>query len=127
MNAIHRSREPETVLGRAFSPWRGRVGKSTTAIDLGTALAAMGERVLRIDLDARRRIPDRAWHRSQISRQVTTCWLENARCETSSSGQQCTPIAPRAMDLLGVRLEISGTTTAINCATRFGPMANPRP
>ena len=115
MNAIHPlDREPETgarprVL--AMANQKGGVGKSTTAINLGTALAAIGERVLIIDLDPQ----GNASTGLGIDRKsrVTSSYdmLVGERALRDVIIPTAVPrlfIAPSTMDLLGVELEISG-------------------
>ena len=90
---------------------KGGVGKTTTAINLGTALAAIGERVLIIDLDPQ----GNASTGLGIDRKSRTSSSYDALVGERSLAQIITPtavprlfIAPSTMDLLGVELEISG-------------------
>jgi chromosome partitioning protein len=90
---------------------KGGVGKTTTAINLGTALAAIGERVLIIDLDPQ----GNASTGLGIDRKSRTSSTYDALVGERTLAQIVTPtavprlfIAPSTMDLLGVELEISG-------------------
>ena len=90
---------------------KGGVGKTTTAINLGTALAAIGERVLIIDLDPQ----GNASTGLGIDRKSRASSTYDALVGERSLAQIITPtavprllIVPSTMDLLGVELEISG-------------------
>jgi len=89
---------------------KGGVGKTTTAINLGTALAAIGERVLIMDLDPqgnastglgidRKNRPVSTYHvlagEASLAESIT---------ETAVPGLW---LAPSTLDLLGVELEIA--------------------
>jgi len=90
---------------------KGGVGKTTTAINLGTALAAIGERVLIIDLDPQ----GNASTGLGIDRKSRIASSYDVLVGDRSLAQIIAPtavprlvIAPSTMDLLGVELEISG-------------------
>ncbi len=90
---------------------KGGVGKTTTAINLGTALAAIGEQVLLIDLDPQ----GNASTGLGIDRKArATSSSYDALVGERTLAQVIMPtavprlfIAPSTMDLLGVELEIS--------------------
>jgi chromosome partitioning protein len=95
----------------ALANQKGGVGKTTTAINLGTALAAIGERVLIIDLDPQ----GNASTGLGIDRKfrVTSSYdmLVGERALRDVIMPTAVPrlfIAPSTMDLLGVELEIAG-------------------
>ncbi len=107
-SAIDRNRSRPRVL--AIANQKGGVGKTTTAINLGTALAAVGEEVLIVDLDPQ----GNASTGLGVSRQgmrwstyhvlIGETDLKSIIVESGIPRLHC---APSTMDLLGAELELA--------------------
>lgn len=89
---------------------KGGVGKTTTAINLGTALAAIGEQVLIIDLDPQGNAST-GLGIDRKSRKISTYDVmvgdETLRSTVQATAVPRLFVAPSTLDLLGVELEIS--------------------
>jgi chromosome partitioning protein len=100
-------REPRVL---ALANQKGGVGKTTTAINLGTALAAIGERVLIVDLDPQGNAST-GLGIGRKDRRVSTYDVMIGEAELAA-GVTATAVprlsvAPSTLDLLGVELEIA--------------------
>ena len=101
----------------ALANQKGGVGKTTTAINLGTALAAIGENVLIVDLDPQGNAST-GLGIDRKQRRLSTYHVMAGDSDLASAIQPTAvprlSLAPSTMDLLGVELEIASSSDRVH-------------
>ena len=103
-----RDKKPARVL--AVSNQKGGVGKTTTAINLGTALAAIGERVLIVDMDPQGNSSTGLGVPRETRRVTIYDVVVDQRSSDDAAVQTTVPglwIVPADADMSGVEIELS--------------------
>ena len=117
---------PQPPRALAIANQKGGVGKTTTAINLGTALAAIGESVLIIDLDPQGNASTGLGIDSRSRRYSTYDVLTGEAPLLEAVLATAVPrlsIAPSTLDLSGLELEISmERDRAFRLRTALGPL-----
>jgi chromosome partitioning protein len=101
---------PQSPRVLAIANQKGGVGKTTTAINLGTALAAIGETVLIVDIDPQGNASTGLGVERRIDAASTYDVLAGETPLSEVCSETAVPrlhIAPSTLDLLGVELEIA--------------------
>ncbi|MBN8993841.1 MAG: ParA family protein [Rhizobiales bacterium] len=104
---------PTTPRVIALANQKGGVGKTTTAINLGTALAAIGEEVLIVDLDPQGNASTGLGIDRKDRTYSTYDLLTGSASLSETVVATAVPrvsVAPSTLDLLGVELEIANET-----------------
>ncbi|MBN2205326.1 MAG: ParA family protein [Thermoleophilia bacterium] len=123
MSATKGAGEPRTL---AIANQKGGVGKTTTAINLGTALASIGVRVLVVDLDSQGNastglgIPLDGRARTSFDVLTGTASLMQAVLPTAVPGLF---VVPANADLVGIDTTLTDQTRAFRLRDAFNALA----